>query len=94
MTETKKHTYLVVSSVVDGVDSFGTNMDEVAAVTVDRRMYVCHTSFRRGGCLYAGTAILRNLQTGASREVDLTSCARSTDSHVQYLLDLADKHIG
>lgn len=53
-----------------------------------------HDSYPRGGCLAAGTALLRNTMTGAAREVDLTSWASDSPEHVNYLLGLAVKHVG
>lgn len=79
----------------EGLDSFGT---EFAEVMVERDgLYALHTSYRRGGCLYAGTVVLRNLRPGApaaSKDIDITSRASDTPEHVAYLLGLAARHVG
>lgn len=72
---------------------------DAATVTVvdrDRGLYACHSSFLRGGCLYAGTVTLRNFRAefGGAREVDITSWASDSESHQRYLIGLAEKHVG
>lgn len=79
----------------EGVDDLGTPYSHVALTYGD--LYACHTSFRRGGCLYAGTVVLRNFSPRAARdayEVDITSWASDSDAHVAYLISLAKKHVG
>lgn len=85
--------YTIISSET-GTDSLGTPFAEVCVVSSDRRLYAIHTSYSRGGCLHAGFAVFRNLKTGASKEIDLTSYAGSEDYHCKGLLSLAEKHVG
>lgn len=79
----------------EGTDELGS---ETATVTVtDGDLYATHTSFRRGGCLYAGTVVVRNLgpyAPAASHEIDVTSRASDHESHLRYLIGLAEKHVG
>lgn len=74
------------------IDEFGGESSTVGFTAGD--FIVTHTSFRRGGCLHAGTAVLRNWRTGGYYEVDITSEASDRDTHVRYLLGLAEKHVG
>lgn len=70
---------------------------EAATVSVtDGHLYACHSSFRRGGCLYAGTVTVRNLDVefGGSKEFEISSRASDTPGHLAYLIGLADKHVG
>ena len=79
----------------EGVDGFGTEVADVAVVSGD--LYAQHSSFRRGGCLYAGTVILRNLSPYAkvaAKELDVTSRASDSPEHLEYLIGLATKHVG
>lgn len=79
----------------EGTDGLGTPFATVSVTDGPTGSFtVTHSSFRRGGCLYAGFAMLRNTKTGASREVDITSWASDTDDHAVYLLSLAAKHVG
>lgn len=66
----------------------------VTAVDQERGLSAVHSSFHRGGCLYAGTVTLRNTKTGDTREVDITSRAVNTPEHARYLIGLAAKHVG
>lgn len=70
--------------------------DSATISVIDREtgLYACHSSFLRGGCLYAGTVMLRNLKAGGGREFEITSWASASDAHVAYLLSLAEKHVG
>ena len=53
------------------------------------------TSYRRGGCLHAGTITLRHLKTGQTVEIDSTTCwDRTVGESCPYLEGLWDKHIG
>jgi hypothetical protein len=79
----------------EGVDALGTETAHVAVV--DGNLYAAHTSFRRGGCLYAGTVVLRNFSPHApvgAKEIDVTSRASDSEAHVRYLLGLAERHVG
>lgn len=92
MTRPNFNTGIMIGFVEDGVDEFGTERNAVGVSCGD--LVATHTSFRRGGCLYAGFAYLRNVRTGAHKEVDLTSRASDTPEHVRYLIGLAEKHVG
>lgn len=78
----------------EGRDGLGTEYADVAFTTDDGMLYAQHSSFRRGGCLYAGTVVVRNFKTGTSREIDVTSRATDSAEHGAYLLGLAAKHLG
>lgn len=76
----------------EGLDEMGT---ETATVCVKSgTLLALHTSYRRGGCLNAGTVTLLNVATDAVREIDVTSWARKSDTHAAYLIGLAEKHVG
>lgn len=76
-------------------DEMGSNAATVTVVDRDRGLYACHSSFRRGGCLYAGTVTLRNLrvEVGGRKEFEITSRASDSEAHVRYLIGLAEKHV-
>lgn len=76
----------------EGVDGLGTQTATVGVSSGD--FIATHTSFRRGGCLYAGTVYLRNWRTLTHHEVDVTSRASDSPEHLRYLLSLAEKHVG
>lgn len=86
---------------MEGVEivNYSENEDGSAATVtvVDRQrgLYACHSSFRRGGCLYAGTVTLRNLKAeiGGAKEIDITSRATDSEAHQRYLIGLAEKHV-
>lgn len=56
-------------------------------------IWVRHWSVRRGGCLFAGSVEMRDLATGRSKAVDVTSEATGGDTHVSYLASLGRKHL-
>lgn len=79
---------------IEGVDRFGTKTAHVAVTDDDGVLYANHSSFLRGGCLYSGFVVLRNLKTSAYKEVEITSWASDSEGHLTYLLGLAEKHVG
>lgn len=79
-------------SYEEGTDSLGTPCSHVAVTSGD--LYAQHSSFSRGGCLQAGTVVVRNFRTGAMHEIDVTSRASDSEAHLRYLLGLAEKHVG
>lgn len=84
-----------VIGFTEGVDAFGTETANVAVTSGD--LYAQHSSFRRGGCLYAGTIVVRNLSPYAkvaAKEIDVTSRASDSESHLRYMISLAEKHVG
>ena len=84
-----------VIGFTEGLDELGTEFANVAVTAGD--LYAQHTSYRRGGCLYAGTVVVRNFAPGATvaaKEIDVTSRASDTPEHLGYLLSLAAKHVG
>lgn len=84
-----------VTYFTEGTDDLGTPTASVGVTDgPDGRFIATHTSFLRGGCLYAGVVYLRNWRTGAAKEIDVTSRAIDTPEHARYLISLAAKHVG
>ena len=82
-------------TITTSTDTDRLNGDTINHVLVsDGELVAYHSSYPRGGCLYAGFVTLRNTTTGAAKEIDITSFASGTDTHAAYLIGLARKHVG
>lgn len=92
-TTTIEGTDMKLIGFSEGRDGLGTETANVSVMSADGNLYATHTSFRRGGCLYAGFVTVWNVATGKGHELDVTSRASDEETHLRYLIGLAQKHV-